>query len=534
VTILILTKMWQVGRGFVHMSRDFGTRGRGCVCLLCCFFFSCAAVGSDHLDAIGVTVLRQFDPSLTGGGITVAHPEARYMDLTPPDFEPNPDALEQPADLFSYWSSLGTATNFPNFVGSESDHANAVGAHIYGRSRGVAPGVAHVDSYDAWYFFTNFVWSRNTIAARIVNQSFIFSTNSQTITNAAYDSYAAEFNTLFVNGAGNRDISPAASSYNAIAVGVTDGPSSAGPTYDGRCKPDIMAPGYGGTSFSAPYVTGAAVVLLQAATRGDGRDPSATNAIVIKTLLLNGAVKPPDWTNSTSSPLDLRHGAGVLNIFNSYHQLTAGRCVPTETTSVNAEAAHPSGDSAANVRSLPGWDYNSISSSRAPPRDATNHYYFNVPAGPFPLIATLNWNRQLNQSNINDLNLYLYDIASGSLVAQSASEVDNTEHLFVPQLPAGRYDLQVWKKGGCAAVSDSETYALAFDFVAPSLRIVRAGGNAFISWPNVLTNFVLESTGSLCSPRWSAVTNRATTAGNQKFVAIPHTAGAEFFRLWCP
>ena len=66
---------------------------------------------------------------------------------------------------------------------------------------------------------------------------------------------------------------------------------------------------------------------MQAALRGDGGSDtnSAFDIRTIKALLLNGAVKPADWTNIAPSPLDTRYGAGVLNVLNSYEQLAGGR-----------------------------------------------------------------------------------------------------------------------------------------------------------------------------------------------------------------
>jgi hypothetical protein len=47
---------------------------------------------------------------------------------------------------------------------------------------------------------------------------------------------------------------------------------------------------------------------MQAGLRGDGG--SSTNAAAdlrtVKALLLNGAIKPTDWTNNVPSPLDTR------------------------------------------------------------------------------------------------------------------------------------------------------------------------------------------------------------------------------------
>ena len=147
----------------------------------------------------------------------------------------------------------------------------------------------------------------------VVNQSFVFfepdgsqaTASDQQAIDSAYDNYAAQYNTLFFSGAGNGTparVNPPATCYNGIGVGVSDGSSSVGPTIDnGRGKPDIIAPG-DATSFSTPHVAGAAAVLLQAALRGDGGSDtnSAADMRTLKALLLNGAVKPADWTNSNT------------------------------------------------------------------------------------------------------------------------------------------------------------------------------------------------------------------------------------------
>jgi len=82
---------------------------------------------------------------------------------------------------------------------------------------------------------------------------------------------------------------------------------------------------------------------MQAALRGDGG--SNTNAAfdmrTIKALLLNGAVKPLGWTNSNSSPLDARYGAGVVNVFNAYEQLAGGKHGFIASTTVGTGGAHP-------------------------------------------------------------------------------------------------------------------------------------------------------------------------------------------------
>ena len=99
-------------------------------------------------------------------------------------------------------------------------------------------------------------------------------------------------------------------------------------------------------------------------------------------------------------------------------------------------------------------------------------------------MATLVWNRQLNQTNINNLDLFLYNCAnskSGELQHQSREQ--RGTHLPDPNLAQGRYDLQVWKAGGTNIVSTNELYALAFEFYSDRLSISASGTNVTLTWP---------------------------------------------------
>ena len=327
--------------------------------------------------------------------------------------------------------------------------------------------------------------------------------------------------------------------YNGISVAAYGGQSSVGPTVDnGRAKPDLTAPG-SATSYSTPLVSGAAAILLQAALRGDaGSDTnSAADLRTLKTVLLNGAVKPADWANPSPSPLDPRYGAGILNVFASYLQFAGGKQAYLDSGTVASGGAHPPTGATGNISVLGGWDFNTISSSVLD--DGVNHYYFNLPASGSATFAgtmTLVWNRQLQQSGINQLYLYLYDAGSGNLVASSVSTVDNVQHIFAAKLPAGRYDLQVLKNGGLGgkSVSSSETYALAFDFVAPPplLTITPSGHNVVVSWPASSSGYVLESTSNLNPPAaWGMVTQKSMVVNNQNTVTVSSITGNQFFRL---
>lgn len=511
--------------------------------------FSLAAVSTQAatLDTIGVTLLRTVTTNLDGSGIRVAQPEAS-SNTNLLDFQINPSdaSVAQPASLFTYLSTNGTATNFPNAVGSLSGHAVQVAANFFGRPSGVATNVSHVDNYDADYFIAAFidVPVPPDPNAEIINQSFIFGPLSvplQQSVDSSYDDAAAAHNTLFVSGAGNGGpISAPATCYNGLGVAAFGGASSIGPTPDNqRCKPDITAPA-GFTSFSTPLVAGAAAVLLQAGLRGDGGSDtnSAADIRTLKALLLNGAVKPANWTNSISSPLDARYGAGVLNLFNSYKQLSGSNHAAVELTSVNLLDPHPPGANASNIGASSGWSFAALSSTAA--KDRIRHHYFSVTNAvsnaTFTVTATLAWNRQQGEANLNDLDLFLYDTATSNLIAQSISGVDNVEHIYT-NVPPGRYDLQVLKYGGAPIngnVTPNETYALAWEFFALPLNITVSNNIATVSWPIYPSIFSLQSTPSLSTPSWTTLNLARTITNGTNFMQVPMNSSNQFFRLLRP
>ena len=420
---------------------------------------------------------------LNGSGVPVAQVEA---DLSTNQFEVNPAAVGQPASLFTYISPAGTASGTPppNAAGTESYHGDGVGQLFYGKGTSYAPGVSHVDNYEVNYFINNVIEAANppNIPAKVINQSFVAtdSTGSATVDpvlDQAYDNYVARYNKIIVSSSGNSGTpSSPSTAYNGISVGSSNGATAVGPTADGRSKPDITAPG-GATSYTAPQVAGAATVLVQAGRSGHGgwNTYAATDARLIKALLLNGADKPAGWTHTPTQPLDPHYGAGVLDLANSLAELEGGQdwlAIPTITPLGGSHGPISFPFFASSKTS--GWDLNSITTGSR--FDTANNYLFNVhgsTGSTETLTATLTWNRQVNQAAINNLDLYLYDTDTHSLVAQSISGVDNVEELFTTGLAPGHYDLEVLKHGGTPGVkpgdvSNSETYALAFNFSGAS------------------------------------------------------------------
>ena len=494
-------------------------------------------------DTIGLSLLRTMTTNLDGTGVRVAQVEGGA-----PAWEFNPDQSGLPTNVFSNhfaWFSNGKKTNlFPNSLGSESSHGDLVAdiffSEIYG---GVSTNVAHVDNFEASFFSQFMLPSLSPITDSVVNLSFTIdgiNRAQQLGFDSSYDTYAAQFNTLFLSASGDGGtVATPATCYNGIGVGAYGGSTGLGPTPDnGRAKPDITAPG-GASSWSTPLVSGSAALLLQAGRRGDGGSDtnSATDLRTLKALLLNGAIKPADWSNAPPSPLDPRYGSGVLNVFNSWSQLAGGKHAFIASNAVALGAAHPPESSTGNVSALSGWDFNGITSGSN--NDAINHYYFSlagtVGGPPFTATATLVWNRQAHQTNLNQLDLFLFRADTGVMIAGSASAVDNVQHLFSPALPAGRYDLQVLKHGG-SVVTSNETYALAFEFFSEPLNFFASNGAVTFAWPAYPDGFRLESSPSLNSAAsWnSAGLPTASLTNGQNVVTVKPPLALQYYRLVRP
>jgi len=413
------------------------------------------------LDTIGVTALLAADPTLTGSGQYVAQAEATN-DTQGLQFEVNPGSPGQPVKLFTYRGRTGSAGTFPNNVGSESTHGDAVAEALYGEYTGVAPGLRHVANDEALYFLTKVITLNAPSRERVFNQSFVIGPHDASY-DLIYDNYIALYHTVIVTAAGNSGtVTTPADCYNGLGVAAYGGASAVGPSTDGRCKPDITAPAPA-TSFSTPLVSGAAAVLMQEGQRMGINAAAAIDPRTIKALLLNGAEKPSDWTHTATAPLDPNYGAGVLNVYNSYEDLKGGRHGPAARM-LSAVATHAPLTSGVAGTVARGWDYRAIASSAT--EQAVNHYRITT-SGTGALISTLVWNKGYNATGINRLGLYVYD-SGGTLLGSSVSTVDNVQHLYITGLTPGTYDLEVVKNGGKdgtpGMVSGREIYSLAWDF----------------------------------------------------------------------
>ena len=496
-----------------------------------CAAFAVASSAFATPSGIGLSALLAANPGLNGSGVNVAQVEASLTSSTSStststdEFEVNPVAVNQPQSLFIYINDQGAQSTQYNSTDGSS-HADTVGNLFYGgvptgssSAYGVAPGVASISNYDAgWFGGNNVGLTENSTTqmisptghtqptvnnAQVINQSFIFQIPSTFTTIAAdqymqnidwaYDNYVNTYNTIIVSAVGDYTgaagttnmINPPATAYNSIAVGAygSNAETEVGPTFDGRSKPDIVAPA-GATSYAAPLVSGAAAIMIQAANESTGYSAATAgtwsqsqynaNAVLpqtVKALLMNGAVQPTGWTHTATAPLDPRYGAGVLNVDDAYQILAAGRAAATASDTSTAVMTTPT------ITQASGWDVETLDNNG--PHAATNlstfvdHYVFTAvaanPGEADSFKATLVWNAQTNSGTpVNTtfsekqtpIFLELFNAANGSLVSESISTVDNVQQIDAMLTPGTNYDLQVFTSG--SNFSNSDVYALAF------------------------------------------------------------------------
>ena len=179
--------------------------------------------------------------------------------------------------------------------------------------------------------------------------------------------------------------------------------------------------------------------------------------------MLNGAAKPAGWSHTNTQPLDPVYGAGMVNVYQSWLELTAGRQTALASTGSNSSLQPP-----ANLPSSTGWDLGSL-----PNGSTTNHYFFAAPeigAASDTLTATIDWNVTdwdfENNAIFNNLDLALYNDTTNtpSLVGISDSSVDNLQQLYLTGLvPGDSYDLRVYQASSSAG--GGTTYGLAYSVV---------------------------------------------------------------------
>jgi hypothetical protein len=428
-----------------------------CFCLI-----GASPLAADWRDEIGFTRLK-----LLAGAELPAAPSQGFTQVEAPDefgnFEPNTTLF--PGKTFSHLSGASGISN----------HAQHVATNFYGSTSSLITGNCPVGLYNvnSWinsgFLKTGSFFSPATESHAVQNHSWVGTLNANfTAATAAEINRRLDFainrdGFVCVVGSDNSGstILPAilCQSYHTISVGRDDNGHGAGfttldfitPGDSGRIKPDIVAPSANpeyATSWTTPMVASAAGLLYSKLAAAPYSLTGADKPRVIKSLLLATATKNtlPAWSNTSTRPLDLRYGAGELNIHHAYNALRTGRQAASNTT----------------LRKSCGWAAESVAAA------APKTYFFSIADGAptTPFSVALTWHRVISKSgytwnaSLENLSLRLHNASGftlGSEIAVSDSVVDNVELVHQAALPPGTYAIVVKN-----ASSTATPYALAW------------------------------------------------------------------------
>lgn len=406
-----------------------------------------ASTQADYRDDIRFTQLKaELGASLpTGAGVSVMQ-----VELATPTTTGTAWSIDSGGYAFNASTEFSGKTITPRSASYATDdtsvnHASTVAQFFYGNSVSTAPGITTVDTYEVnnWLVggFLNTTTGYlplNTSTVRIANHSWVGTTGTTSLDLEVLHrlDYVVQREDMIqvvgVNNPGGSAQSLLSSSFNSIAVGLTNGNAASGTTAldslytSGRTKPDIVAPHGSWTSLATPMVSAAAALLVQTGHNNASLSAgSYVNSLtgmtirnaetpeVVKAALMAGADRSVGITNyraaghQTSNGLDDRYGAGELDIYNSYHIIAGG-----ETDAGGTIAGS-------------GFDYASSFS-----KSATATYSF---TGTRSVSGSLVWNAFVNSSltaTLANFDLQLYQVGNLTPIASSTSTGNNTENIF--------------------------------------------------------------------------------------------------------
>ena len=457
--------------------------------LLLCFNQSAIA---DYKDDIGFTALQaQLGGNVpTGISVPVMHVEAAVSYF---DHDGNPLTPSIPVylpDDTNTQFSTKTITDKSNLTTrSYSGHATSVGTYIYGNTSSIAAGITTINAYlsDGWLLGDYLQFGGNKplkTPDRVSNSSWIGTLASADAELLRRSDWVVDNDEMVmcvgVKNSSSQNSSLLSGAFNVIAIGKSDGLNGYGTNQldgdyvSGRVRPEIVVPL--NTSSAATGLTSSAVSLLIETSQSnpdlvnDPVETSTTNrngdtiynterSEVIKSVLMAGAERITSNTtgnditdyranvaNQTSNGLDIRYGAGQLNILNSYNIIIAGE----------QNSDEDDGDGSGSIADM-GFDYDP-SFGGGSSSNITASYYFNTNRGGSFLSTTLAWNININGGNdpsfsgtaeFYDLDLTLYDVTNGQvLIVDSSSTINNSESIWTDLPKNKNYLLQVTVKSG--------------------------------------------------------------------------------------
>ena len=446
-----------------------------------------ATARADYKDDIGFRLLQlQLGAGMpTGAGVPVMHVEG--------------DQLVN--GVWAYLPHVGNAEFTGKTItdksggpaGVYSGHATPVGQLFYGTYSSTAPGITLIDAYSAdnWlgadYLRTASGAGPQPLvsAARVANHSWVYATvtyDPNILRRIDWVIDRDEFTQVIALNNGDPNAALFSSAYNVIAVGRTTGEHGRGTvavdsTYTaGRTRPDVVAPNVS-TSTTTPQVAALAALLVGVGQNNAGlsTDPmtqsvtsrsgtvvrNSARSEVIKAALMAGASRTTANTstsditdyraiaeNQASNGLDVRFGAGQVNILNSHAIIAGGE--------QNSLQDFPAGNGQASAS---GFDYDPhFGGSNSSNQTAT--YYLPTPATDGNLTAALVWNLKISggtagtfdgTATLYNVDLELFDVTNASSwvsIGYSRSTADNTENLWLPLVAGRQYALRVTRGTG--------------------------------------------------------------------------------------
>jgi hypothetical protein len=474
-----------------------------------------SAIQPQALKWAGIQDLRQSEPDLTGAGVrfgVICRSFTYSADGDPlNDYRPNVKhaCFENARLAFHDDQKLAPGV---------SSHANAICSILFGsEAEGTSP---YLDSflyqgavsgaeghvYEFWHFVARYInpqeapeidlaslsfgqflespWTRG-IEALIEHTGIVFVASIGNGLNASDPLFypGAGANTIGVGVVSSVNVGDPVTKLAQFALAYPE-ESSVGPTHDGRCKPDVIAPGNclvaetdadqgyemagNWSSYSTPVAAGVVGLLIQAARQ----DPDLSLAVspqggncALKAVLMNSATKLPHWhkgrlttDDDNQVPLDYVQGAGMVNAVRAHQLLLAGRSEPGDVP-------------------VAGWDLNLV--QQGPVLQQVYRIAVTDPTTKM-LTATLVWNRHYRTEKPfkrrpeidSDLRLEVWAIDSADprnprlqLLDHCDSKVDNVEHIHIPALPGYTlYEIVVSYSDLNAKTSSpaGERYALAW------------------------------------------------------------------------
>jgi hypothetical protein len=244
----------------------------------------------------------------------------------------------------------------------------------------------------------------------------------------------------------------------AALTGSTDTPGN-----------NLYSGGINGTSFAAPLVS-AGVSLMHSASLGEGLGQESRDTLVVKSVLQNSARKTTGWDNGqatvdgvirTNQSLDYLAGAGAMDLDRAFDEYVGA--------GITQDVAGQLSGSQSMVEAI-GWDLGAVNQGEF----AT--YMVGTLEAYSDLNVTLNWYRERGVTpgtlatvdiSMANLTLQVLDLSNGeTLIAESESLYNLTEHLSFMIPTAAEYAIRVLHEGNIFGSTNSVDYGLAWSGVA--------------------------------------------------------------------